>query len=73
MAVMRRTIRISAIVQLVYICIRTLWHSIPFLTGGEPGTASVVLSCTQLASRRLLLRARSCCGQAQHRVVCLRL
>lgn len=34
MAVMRRTIRISAIVQLVYICIRTLWHSIPFLTGG---------------------------------------
>lgn len=34
MAVMRRTIRVSAIVQLVYVCVRTLWHSIPFLTGG---------------------------------------
>ncbi|KAL4434165.1 hypothetical protein ABPG75_000606 [Micractinium tetrahymenae] len=40
MAVMRRTIRISAIVQLVYICVRTLWHSIPFLTGEPPLTRS---------------------------------
>lgn len=35
LAVMRRGIRISAIVQLVYICVRTLWHSVPLLTGGE--------------------------------------
>lgn len=46
MAVMRRTIRISAIVQLVYICIRTLWHSIPFITGGAPVHRS--LSCGTL-------------------------
>ncbi|PRW59175.1 jagunal-like protein 1 [Chlorella sorokiniana] len=35
MASMRRTIGVSAVVQLAYICARTLWHSIPFLTG-EP-------------------------------------
>jgi hypothetical protein len=34
LAVMRRAIRISALVQLVYVCIRTLWHSVPFFTGG---------------------------------------
>ena len=36
LAVMRRGIRISALAQLVYICVRTLWHSIPFFTGGPP-------------------------------------
>lgn len=35
MASMRRSIGVSAVVQLAYICARTLWHSIPFLTGGE--------------------------------------
>lgn len=32
---MRRGIKLSALVQLAYICVRTLWHSVPFLTGGE--------------------------------------
>ncbi|KAI3438865.1 hypothetical protein D9Q98_001282 [Chlorella vulgaris] len=40
LAVMRRAIRISALVQLVYVCIRTLWHSVPFFTGETPLTAS---------------------------------
>jgi hypothetical protein len=34
LAVMRRGIKLSALVQLAYICVRTLWHSVPFLTGG---------------------------------------
>lgn len=37
LAVMRRTIKLSAIAQLVYICLRTVWHSVPFLAGGASG------------------------------------
>ncbi|PSC75778.1 hypothetical protein C2E20_1244 [Micractinium conductrix] len=40
LAVMRRTIKLSAIAQLVYICLRTLWHSVPFLAGEFPLTIS---------------------------------
>lgn len=40
MVVMRRTIRISAIIQLAHVCVRTLWHSVPFLTGEPPLTLS---------------------------------
>ncbi len=60
---MRRGIKLSALVQLAYICVRTLWHSVPFLTGGEapplapPHTALLERSLTdQRAS--LLQRSR---------------
>lgn len=48
MASMRRTIGVSAVVQLAYICLRTLWHSIPFLTGGERHA----LSCSSSSKQR---------------------
>ena len=34
MASMRRSIGVTAVVQLAYVCVRTLWHSVPFFTGG---------------------------------------
>ena len=37
---MRRNIKRSALVQLAYICVRTLWHSVPYLTGGAPPAAA---------------------------------
>lgn len=43
MASMRRAIGVSAVVQLAYICLRTLWHSVPFLTGGKRHITAGVL------------------------------
>lgn len=46
MAGLRRTIRVTATMQLAYVVLRTLWHSIPALTGGALPAAA----CLEAAS-----------------------
>ena len=55
MAGLRRTIRVIATVQLAYIVLRTLWHSIPALTGG---------ACPRLGARGLQLHPHLLHGAA---------